>query len=87
MNSTEIVRLTVKRLYPGLHPLKQTAAQIIKDFEKPCFIGKKEISQSMNTVINISLPYTVAFKQQCYVGLSIVVNVSMLPTATNPNIG
>ena len=32
-----------------------------------------------------SLPYTVAFKQQCYVGLSIDVNVSKLLTAANQN--
>ena len=59
-----------QRLCPGLHRLKQTVAQTIKDLRKTLLFWKKEISQPMNAVedfLNVSLPYTVAFKQQCYV--------------------
>ena len=59
-------------------------------FAKNLALLEKEILQPVNAAdefLNISLPYTVAYKQQCYVGLSIVVNVSKLPTAANQNVG
>ena len=59
MNSKETVRLTVKRLYPGLHPLKQTAAQTIKDLREILLYWKKRdftVNECCRRVLKYLIP-------------------------------